>query len=155
MAGPDIDIVQAGPSHVPAWMALREALWPAVDRPVHLGEIQGQLADGDRCAAFLAIDARGHVIGLAEATVRTDHVNGAESSPVAFLEGICVAPESRRRGVAGRLVEVVAAWGRSRGCRELASDALLENAESHAFHRAIGFAETERVVFFRRALGPE
>jgi aminoglycoside 6'-N-acetyltransferase I len=32
------------------------------------------------------------------------------------------------------------------------AEALIDNHESHALHRALGFAETERVVFFRRAL---
>ena len=43
-------------------------------------------------------------------------------------------------------------WVRSVGCSELASDALLENETCHAVHRALGFQETERVAFFRRAL---
>jgi aminoglycoside 6'-N-acetyltransferase I len=34
----------------------------------------------------------------------------------------------------------------------LASDALLDNGASHAMHRALGFEETERVVFFRKPL---
>ena len=38
------------------------------------------------------------------------------------------------------------------GCQELASNARLENTDSHEFHRAAGFAETERVVFFLRKL---
>jgi aminoglycoside 6'-N-acetyltransferase I len=36
--------------------------------------------------------------------------------------------------------------------RELASDALLDNNGSHAMHEALGFTETERVVYFRKAL---
>ena len=38
------------------------------------------------------------------------------------------------------------------GWRELASDALLDNEISHSVHRALGFEETERVVFFRKRL---
>lgn len=34
----------------------------------------------------------------------------------------------------------------------MASDALLDNAGSHAFHEAVGFEETERVVYFRKSL---
>jgi aminoglycoside 6'-N-acetyltransferase I len=60
----------------------------------------------------------------------------------------------RKRGIARALSEAVAGWGRTRGATEYGSNALLENADSHAFHTAIGFAETERVVFFKRALGP-
>jgi aminoglycoside 6'-N-acetyltransferase I len=43
----------------------------------------------------------------------------------------------------------VADWGRAQGCSEFASDAELENVDSHAMHRALGFVETERVVYFR------
>ncbi|MDB5495666.1 MAG: aminoglycoside acetyltransferase [Phenylobacterium sp.] len=34
----------------------------------------------------------------------------------------------------------------------MASDALLDNRESHAFHSAVGFEEAERVVYFRKIL---
>ncbi len=47
---------------------------------------------------------------------------GCETSPALFLAGICTAPEVRRQGVARRLVQAVAEWGRARGCREFASE---------------------------------
>jgi aminoglycoside 6'-N-acetyltransferase I len=57
--------------------------------------------------------------------------------------------EFRRRGVARSLVNAVVTWARGEQCRELASDSLLANTESHAAHGALGFDETERVVYFR------
>ena len=109
------------------------------------------LAQPQRYVQFVAYDA-GKAVGLAEAAVRTDYVNGTETSPVAFLEGLYVVPDARGKGIGRSLVEAVARWGKERGCTELASDAALENAASHAMHRALGFEETERVVFFRRRL---
>jgi len=50
-------------------------------------------------------------------------------------------------------MDAVAEWTCAQGCRELASDAALDNLGGHAAHRACGFGETERVVYFRRALG--
>lgn len=91
-------------------------------------------------------------VGFAEATIRRDYVEGCETSPVVFLEGVYVRPEARRGGVAQALADAVAEWGKVKGCTEFASNALLDNSDSHRFHAAIGFAETERVVFFRRAL---
>ena len=79
-------------------------------------------------------------------------MNGAQSSPVGFLEGLYVVPRARRNGVARALVAEVGRWARDFGCSELASDAALANAASHAVHRALGFEETERVVFFRKQL---
>jgi hypothetical protein len=36
----------------------------------------------------------------------------------------------------------------------MASDAVLDNADSHAWHAAMGFAEVDRVVTYARALAP-
>ncbi|GBQ40877.1 hypothetical protein AA0614_2124 [Komagataeibacter saccharivorans NRIC 0614] len=56
-------------------------------------------------------------------------------------------------GVGSRgLVGQVALRARQHGATELASDAELANTSSHAMHRALGFDETERVVFFRKNL---
>ena len=106
--------------------------------------------DADR-PAWLALDDGGP-IGFAEASLRRDYVNGCETSPVAFLEGIYVMPHARGQGVGRALDAAVRDWAIVRGCREYASDALLDNRESHAFHAALGFEETERIVYFRRVL---
>jgi aminoglycoside 6'-N-acetyltransferase I len=110
------------------------------------------IADAQRYGQFVAYSPSREAVGLAEASVRHEYVNGTESSPVAFLEGLYVVPQARRKGIAAALVAAVCAWAQSAGCRELASDAVLENSISHVVHRALGFEETERVVFFRRKL---
>ena len=50
------------------------------------------------------------------------------------------------------LVAEAERWAASVGCSEFASDALIDNTRSRAMHAALGFEETERVVFFRKAL---
>jgi aminoglycoside 6'-N-acetyltransferase I len=136
----------------PGWLALREALWPETTRQDHLAEMSAFLEDPARYAQFVAYRATGEPCGFAEASVPTDHVHGTLSSPVAFLEGLYVAPQDRRQGVAKQLVGAVAQWARQAGCTELASDTALDDEISRAVHRALGFAETERVVFFRKRL---
>ena len=136
-------VTPAAPEHRERWLALRAALWDEeAGDPADLPE-----GDGN----FVAL-AGGRVIGFAEAAVRQDYVNGCDGSPVLFLEGLFVDPGHRRRGVARALIAAVADWGRARGCSEFASDAELDNTDSHAMHRALGFEETERVVYFRREL---
>lgn len=134
------------------WARMRAALWP--------GGPEAELRQG--AAAMLAAQARealnliaridGAAAGFAEATLRHDHVNGCETSPVVFLEGLYVMPGHRRHGVAEALVARIGEWGKTMGCTELASDALADNLNSHAFHRAAGFEETERVVYFRKRI---
>lgn len=142
------------PLHTPGdeWLALRRALWPDTPGREHEAEMAAFVTEPQRYAQWLARAGDGHAIGLAEASIRSDYVTGCETSPVAFLEGLYVAPGWRRRGVARALVDEAARWGAAQGCRELASDALLENITSHAVHQALGFAETERTVAFVRAL---
>jgi len=139
--------------HLAEWARLRIQLWNWDTVSDHAEEAEALYLSGnpDR-TAFMALDQAGVLAGFAEATVRRDYVEGCDTSPVAFLEGIFIAPECRKTGIARALVESVAAWGRARGCREFASNALLDNTDSHAFHASIGFAETERVVFFKRTL---
>jgi aminoglycoside 6'-N-acetyltransferase I len=136
----------------PGWLRLRQALWPDSTREQHLAEMTAFLANPARFRQFIAYSHSREAVGLAEASIRSDYVNGTESSPVAFLEGLYVAPQARRQGIGATLVDAVAGWARAAGCRELASDAVLENSISHVVHRALGFEETERVVFFRRKL---
>lgn len=146
---PSVDPVGAGDDD---WLALRELLWPESTREDHAAEMDRVAEDPFRFGQFVARDEAGARLGFAEVSLRTDYVNGTESSPVAFIEGLFVLPHARRRGVAGALMAEIVAWGRARGCSELASDALLDNTGSHAMHAALGFTETERVIFFRRAL---
>ncbi|MDZ7651579.1 MAG: aminoglycoside 6'-N-acetyltransferase [Burkholderiaceae bacterium] len=138
--------------HLAQWLPLRHALWPDTARAEHASEAAAILRSGEM-AAFVAMTDE--AVGFAEASLRRDHVNGCDSpmgTPVAFLEGLYVIPAQRRRGIARALCNAVAEWGRAKGGRELASDTALDNLESQAMHQALGFAETERVVFFRRAL---
>ena len=135
----------------PGWLELRDALWPQ-PHDVQLAEMAAIAAEPRRYAAFVAYSDDREPAGLAEAALRGDYVNGTQSSPVAFLEGLYVAPPARRQGIGRALVAEVCRWARAVGGREIASDALLANEVSHAVHRALGFAETERVVFYRREL---
>lgn len=136
----------------PDWLPLRVALWPDCPERQHLEEMAGFLREPARFVQFIARDAQGRGIGFAEASIRTDYVNGTFSSPVAYLEGLYVRPEARGGGVATGLVQAVCEWALSRGCSELASDTQPGNLVSQAFHRQLGFVETERAVFFSKPL---
>jgi aminoglycoside 6'-N-acetyltransferase I len=144
-------ITECTPADLEDWIALRTALWPEYAAE-ELREGATAMIGASNMLVLITRAETGEAAGFAEASIRRDYVNGCETSPVAFLEGIYVSPAHRKHGVAKALAEAVAEWGRSRGCTEFASDALLDNTDSHAFHTAIGFEETERVVYFRKGL---
>jgi len=148
----DIRIAVCAAADLEEWVALRAALWP--DEPIdalrtHAEELTRK---GGDAVTFLARDRAGAAIGFAEATLRRDYVNGCSTSPVAFLEGIYVAPAWRRCGAASLLCAAIERWGRERGCRELGSDTYLDNAASQKMHEALGFEEMERVVCYRKII---
>jgi aminoglycoside 6'-N-acetyltransferase I len=145
-------IRSAAPGDLDGWATLRAALWPEDTIGEHRVELADALASEGDFAAFIAEASDHLIVGFVEASLRHDYVNGCETSPVAFVEGLYVRPEFRKSGVGLALCDAVADWGRRRGCSELASDALADNLESQAFHQAIGFEETERVVYFRKPL---
>lgn len=137
------------------WLTLRSEFIPEAGVQVHRSFLRALVEDGKAFQAFLASDQEGGLLGFAEVAVRTDFVNGCRHRPALFLEGIFVRPDHRGRGVARALVEAAGDWGVERGCREFASDVEIDNLESLAAHRGLGFEETERVVYFRKPLIPD
>ncbi|HEY2872290.1 MAG TPA: aminoglycoside 6'-N-acetyltransferase [Reyranella sp.] len=133
------------------WVAMRAALWPHAMHAELEREAAALLVKKPAAIAFL-LRAEARTIGFAEATVRVDYVNGCSTSPVAFLEGIYVRREWRRRGAARLLCCAVEAWAGEQGCRELASDTEIDNEDSQAMHEALGFAESERVVCYHKRI---
>jgi aminoglycoside 6'-N-acetyltransferase I len=136
----------------PGWLDLRLALWTDGSADDHRGYMTLALAQPDRFLQLMLYDEKRVPIGFIEGSIRADYVNGTETSPVGFVEGVYVYEPWRRKGAARMLYAAVGDWARARGCSELASDALLENEESQRAHRALGFKETERVVYFVKKL---
>ena len=148
----DVRIERCSSLDQPGWLDLRLLLWPDATADEHRGYMVISLAQPERFLQLMMYDDRRLPIGFIEGSIRSDYVNGTETSPVDFVEGVYVVPAWRRQGVARRLFAAIGDWARARGCRELASDALLENEASQRAHRALGFRETERVVYFTRPL---
>ncbi len=106
----------------------------------------------DRNAAIFLCFSNEKVIGFAQCQLRNDYVEGAETSPVGYLEGIFISEEYRRRGYARALLVACEQWAREQGCQEFASDCDLENTLSFNFHLGIGFQEANRIICFTKQL---
>jgi aminoglycoside 6'-N-acetyltransferase I len=79
-------------------------------------------------------------------------VEGTETSPVGYLEGIYVTESARNRGIARQLLAECENWAREQGCREFASDCELGNTVSLEFHLSLGFREVNRIICFAKKL---
>lgn len=91
-------------------------------------------------------------VGFAQCNLRHDYVEGTESSPVGYLEGIFIKKEYRNKGFAKELLSQCERWAKSQGCDEFASDCELNNTESMKFHLQVGFGEANRIICFKKKL---
>lgn len=143
-------IRQAAPDDLAAFVRLALLLWPDNDAPALAAEF-APLLNSEEAAVFLC-EQDGQAIGFAQCQLRRDYVEGCETSPVGYLEGVFIEAGYRRQGFAAALVGACQDWARLRGCQEFASDCELDNADSLRFHLSIGFEEANRVICFTRKL---
>lgn len=91
-------------------------------------------------------------VGFAQCQLRNDYVEGTDTNPVGYLEGIFIKEEYRHKGYAKELLSECEKWAKEKGCKEFASDCEIDNAGSFGFHMALGFEEANRIVCFTKKL---
>ncbi len=126
------------------------ALWPEHEWDELWQEMADIMAKSE--AAFFLLEEGDEAKGFAQCQLRHDYVQGSQSSPVGYLEGIYVSPELRGRGGAKMLLKACESWAASWGCTEFASDCELHNTGSLAFHLKAGFEEAGRIICFIKKL---
>ena len=131
-----------------ACLAVR--LWPEHAVEEMEAEYRTLLSDAD-CAVYLS-EQNGEANGFAQCQLRRDYVEGTETSPVGYLEGVFVDEAFRNKGVAKQLLKVCENWAAEKGCTEFASDCELTNTDSLRFHLHAGFTEANRIICFVKKL---
>ena len=125
-------------------------IWPE-HTPEELTGIIRHYIDSEDSAVFTEM-ADGQYVGVALCCLRHDYVEGCETSPVGYLEGVSLHEAFRLRGIARKLVSECEQWAREKGCTEFASDCELTNAASLRFHLSVGFQEENRIICFKKTL---
>ena len=144
-----IEVRMADPSDLEVLGILGYLLWPHHTPEEMASDFAKTMAD-PHSVFFLALD--GEAVGFAQCGLRRDYVEGTETSPVGYLEGIFVKKSHRGRGCARELLAACKNWARTQGCSEFASDCELDNEMSLAFHLATGFVEAGRIICFTSKL---
>ena len=139
----------ADSSDLQALGSLGHLLWPEHSAEEMAADFAETMVNSDS-VFFLAMD--GEAVGFAQCGLRRDYVEGTETSPVGYLEGIFVKESHRGRGCARELLAACRDWARKQGCSEFASDCELDNEMSPAFHLATGFVEAGRIICFTSKL---
>jgi aminoglycoside 6'-N-acetyltransferase I len=133
------------------WAILCDALWADDGEEGIAEEYISEWRNGELPHEFLYY-SDSEAVAFVSLDLRHDYVEGTDTSPVGYLEGIYVKPEFQNKGIAREMVEFAKDWAKERGCTELASDCDLWNKESILFHEKVGFEEANRIVCFTMKL---
>lgn len=135
---------------------LRAALWPESSTEEHANELLGILASRTfgtmPLVELVAEESDGVLVGFLEVGLRS-HADGCDPAhAVGYVEGWYVSESHRKRGIGRELLAAAEDWARGQGCVEMASDALIGNDVSQRAHEALGYAEVDRCVRYRKML---
>ena len=125
-------------------------LWPDNTVKEMRSELETIMDEPD--AAFFIAYEEDVPTGFAQCHLRHDYVEGTDSSPVGYLEGIYVTREYRKHGIARELLFACESWAAEMGCSEFASDCELDNVQSLQFHLRVGFEESNRIICFTKKI---
>lgn len=105
----------------------------------------------DNYQTFMAKSDKTNV-GFITASIRSDYVEGASSSPVGYMDSIYVKSDYRKHGVARQLYKKVESWALNNGCSEMGSDTWLWNEAAQKFHAQLGFRKEDVLVHYIKSI---
>ena len=117
-----------------------------------ISELQSEFLDlicSDNAVCFIKYVGN-KAVGFAQCQLRNDYVEGTNTSPVGYLEGIFIEKEYRHNGYAKELLSKCEKWAKEKSCTEFASDCEIYNDISLEFHLSMGFEEANRIICFRK-----
>ena len=151
----DISVRAAQPADRQRLAVLRAALWPESSEEEHAKELANILENkkfGTMPLVELVAESDARLVGFVKAGLRS-HADGCDvSRAVGYVEGWYVVESHRKLGIGRKLLAAAEDWARQQGCVEMASDALLDNEVSQSAHAALGYAEVDRCVRYRKML---
>lgn len=133
------------------WFRLRKQLWDELTEDEHKAEMMDIYEHFGSQLVLMVENDEKDLIGFLEASIRP-FVEDCSTDQVGYVEGWYVEREFRRNGIGRKLVRAAESWARSKGCKEMASDAEIGNDLSLKAHLSLGYEETSRLVHLRKDL---
>lgn len=141
-----MDIRLVTPNDLPAWVSLRQALWPTLTAEAGLEECQAML-HSDADVAYIAWQDQ-QPVGFIEGQLR----QGDDAQLYGHVEGWYVTADVQGTGVGKALMSALSNWFLHRHIRTLFSDTNPDYPLSPAAHQAAGFEEVDRILIYRKRL---
>ena len=116
--------------------------------PITPASVSERLRQAEAHETLIVAEVGGRLTGFASLRVTPS----LDPAPYAELSDLFVAPESRRLGIASKLVRYVEGLARERGADHVIVLTGRSNAEAEAFYRSAGYEE--HAVALRKPLRP-
>lgn len=144
-------IIEAKDQHLNDFLEMSLDLWKEDYSGEDLMSIYREIHHSEKNKVLLYV-VEDKPVAFIYVSIRTDYVEGSESSPTGYIEGIYVKPGFRKSGIAKKLLVEGEKWLRENGCKQIGSDTYIDNKVSYDFHINIGFKESGKLVTFIKDL---
>jgi aminoglycoside 6'-N-acetyltransferase I len=140
-------IFEAEREHLDDFLVMALDLWGVDHTDNELKEIFLDALHSEKFKIFL-FSVDNEIAAFIFLSIRSDYVEGSTSNPTGYVEGIYVKPDHRKSGIAKQLLLEGEKWLKKKGCKQIGSDAYIDNKLSYDFHIRVGFEEAGRLVTF-------
>ena len=145
-----LQIRPAQPEDAPALAALAGQLgYPTT--PEGMAARLQALAEDDRHAVFVAVEADGDVVGWIHVYLCPLLLADREAQ----IGGLVVDEMHRSRGIGTHLVRQAEDWARAHGCEGMTVRTNVVRERAHEFYRRLGFREVKVQRVFHKSLQEE
>ena len=88
-------------------------------------------------------------VGFAQCSMRSDYVEGTESSPVGYLEGIFVKEDHRGKGYAGECLDYARQIAEKENCYKMMLLTGSKDPETFHFYEKAGYNSSDKTAFIQ------
>ncbi|WP_235296540.1 aminoglycoside 6'-N-acetyltransferase [Portibacter marinus] len=144
-------ILEIDASNYEALARLFVEFWPEeTDFETEVEAVKSLIKDERQYA--LLVKKEEEFVGFLHVALRHEYVEGKVTPFVGYIEGIYLRNSSRGRGIGRSLIRKGEEWALANGCTQMGSDTEIENEDSIAFHKHLGYQEKGRFVAFMKDL---
>ena len=141
-----VEIIRGSNENFEQLTELASALWPNTEKDLIKKDFVYTIGHLSHRVLLAKLDEE--YIGFIHMSIRSGFVEGANTTPVGYVEGIYVKPDFRRKGVAKELYHAGLKWLKSKKCTEIGADIDINNDLCPDFYTGMGFKEVNRIISY-------
>ena len=141
-----VEIIRASNENLNQLTELALALWPNNEKDLIKSDLVYIIGHLNNRVLLAKSDEE--YIGFIHMSIRSGFVEGADTTPVGYIEGVYVKPDYRRKGVAKELYHAGLEWLKSEKCSQIGADIGINDNMCPDFYIGMGYKEANRIICY-------